>query len=63
RDLLSNREIEILKFISNGLSNQQISDKLHISLNTVKAHIKNIFKKLNIERRTQVIQKQKELNL
>ncbi|MFN8576103.1 MAG: LuxR C-terminal-related transcriptional regulator [Candidatus Sericytochromatia bacterium] len=63
KNLLSSREIEILKFICDGLSNKQISDKLYISLNTVKAHIAHIFKKLNIERRTQATQKLKELNL
>ena len=60
---LTNREIEILKFISKGYTNKQLCDELFISLNTVKTHITNIFNKLNVRNRTQAIKKIKELNI
>ncbi|MFN8578998.1 MAG: LuxR C-terminal-related transcriptional regulator, partial [Candidatus Sericytochromatia bacterium] len=62
-EFLSIREIEILKLIAKGFSNQQISASLYISINTVKTHIQNIFKKLDVQRRTQAIDKAKTLNL
>jgi DNA-binding NarL/FixJ family response regulator len=51
---LSEREIEVLRLVAQGYSNPQIADDLHISINTVKSHIKNILNKLNLENRTQV---------
>ena len=46
-----------------GLSNQQIADKLFISENTIKKHISNIFQKLQVERRTEAIKKARELSV
>jgi DNA-binding CsgD family transcriptional regulator len=60
---LSKREAEIMLLIHEGLSNQQIADKLFISENTVKKHISNIFLKLNVERRTEAIKRAKELSV
>jgi len=60
---LSKREYEILQLINDGLSNQQIADKLFVSENTVKKHISNLFLKLDVERRTEAIKKAKELNI
>lgn len=54
---LTEREAEVLSQIAKGYSNQQISDNLYISLNTVKTHIKNIFQKLEVEDRTQAAMK------
>jgi DNA-binding NarL/FixJ family response regulator len=51
---LSEREIDVLRLVAQGYSNPQIADELHISINTVKSHIKNILNKLNLENRTQV---------
>jgi DNA-binding NarL/FixJ family response regulator len=48
RLILTSRELEILKLITDGLSNQEIGDKLNISVRTVEAHKHNIMKKLNI---------------
>lgn len=51
--LLTSREIEILAMISTGSTNEMIGEKLFISLNTVKTHIYNIFKKINVPNRLQ----------
>jgi len=50
---LTNREKEILKLISDGLNNRDISEKLFLSLYTVKNHVSNIFQKLAVDDRTQ----------
>ncbi|MFU8773884.1 MAG: response regulator [Anaerolineales bacterium] len=51
---LTEREIEVLKLVAKGYSNPQIAEKLYISVNTVKSHLKNILGKLQLENRTQV---------
>ncbi len=61
--LLSEREKEVLLSMSEGLSNQEIADKLFISIHTVKTHSSNLFSKLQVKRRTQAIQKSKELGI
>lgn len=60
---ISKRELEVLESISQGLSNQQIADKLFVSLNTIKTHSSNLFLKLEVSRRTQAVQRAKELRL
>lgn len=60
---LSRREYEILGLINDGLSNQQIADKLFVSENTVKKHVSNLFLKLDVQRRTEAIKKAKDLNI
>lgn len=60
---LSTRELEVLELLSQGFSNQEIADSLFVSLNTAKTHISNIYSKLNVKRRTQAIQKARELAL
>jgi DNA-binding NarL/FixJ family response regulator len=50
--LLTEREVDVLKLVTQGLNNAEISDKLCISMNTVKTHLKNIFQKLEVEDRT-----------
>ncbi|NOX89396.1 MAG: tetratricopeptide repeat protein, partial [Calditrichaeota bacterium] len=52
---ISGRELEVLQCIGAGLSNREISEKLLISLNTVKTHLKNINDKLNVHNRTQAV--------
>jgi ATP/maltotriose-dependent transcriptional regulator MalT len=49
--------------MAKGLSNQEIADKLFVSLNTVKTHTSNLFLKLDAKRRTQAIQKAKGMRL
>jgi len=60
---LSGREQEVLQLIAEGLSNQEIADRLFVSLNTVKTHCSRIFEKLDVRRRTQAIEKSKKLRL
>jgi DNA-binding NarL/FixJ family response regulator len=50
--LLTEREVDVLKLVTQGLNNAEISDRLCISMNTVKTHLKNIFQKLEVEDRT-----------
>ncbi len=60
---LSRRELEVLQLMSEGLSNNEIADRLFVSLSTVKTHSRNIFEKLGVTRRTQAIDKAKKLSL
>lgn len=60
---ISKRELEVLQLMAQGFSNQEIADKLFVSLNTIKTHSSNLFLKLNVSRRTQAVQKGKELGL
>jgi DNA-binding CsgD family transcriptional regulator len=60
---ISKREYEVLELMSQGLSNQEIADKLFVSLNTIKTHSSNLFMKLDARRRTQAIHRAKELGL
>ena len=60
---LSNRELEILGLMAQGNSNQEIANRIFVSLSTVKTHNQNLFEKLDVKRRTQAIEKAKRLNL
>ena len=53
----------MLELISHGLSNQEIADKLFVSTSTVKTHVSNVLAKLDSKRRTQAIQRAKELRI
>jgi ATP/maltotriose-dependent transcriptional regulator MalT len=61
--MLSDRELDTLKLIAENLTNQEIADKLFISLNTVKTHLKNVFLKLDVDNRTKAVDKAKRLSL
>lgn len=52
---LTNREMEIISLLSNGFSNQQIAEKLFVSEHTVKSHLYNIFRKINVHNRIQAL--------
>ncbi len=60
---LTQREYQVLCEIANGLSNQEIAQKLHLSESTIKTHVSNIYSKLHVKRRTQAIQKAKALKI
>ena len=52
---LSPREHEVLVLIAQGLSYQEIADRLFVSLSTIKTHASNIFSKMDVQRRTQAV--------
>lgn len=54
---LTEREVEVLKYICDGLNNGEISKILDVSINTVKVHVSSIIQKLEVEDRTQVVVK------
>jgi DNA-binding CsgD family transcriptional regulator len=60
---ISKREYEVLELMAQGFSNQEIADKLFVSLSTVKTHSSNLFAKLGAKRRTEAIRRAKELRL
>ena len=60
---ISKREYEVLELISCGHSNQEIADKLFVSTSTIKTHVANLFAKLDASRRTQAINRAKELRI
>ncbi len=60
---LSQRELEVLQLIAQGLSNQEICEKLFLALSTVKGHNRLIFGKLQVERRTEAVARARELGL
>jgi DNA-binding NarL/FixJ family response regulator len=60
---LSRRELEVLELMAEGLSNQEIAEKLFVSLNTVKTHVSKVLDKLEVKRRTQAIEKARRLTL
>ncbi len=62
---LTLRELEVLKFVANGESNNSIAEKLCITSHTVKAHLTQIFKKLGVKNRTSaaIIAKDSKINL
>ena len=60
---ISSREFDVLQLLARGLSNQEIADQLFVSPNTVKTHLKNLYDKLDVSRRTQAVHKAKALRL
>jgi two-component system, NarL family, response regulator LiaR len=60
---ITQREHEILGLIAEGLSNREIGERLFVSENTVKTHSSRLFDKLGVNRRTQAVQKGRELGL
>ena len=60
---LSQRELEILQLIAQGLSNREISQRLFLALDTVKGHNRRIFGKLQVQSRTEAIARARELGL
>lgn len=62
-ETLSTRELAVLRLIALGCSNQEISERLFISLHTVKTHARHINSKLGVERRTQAVARAKSLGL
>lgn len=62
-DPLSDRELEVLALVAEGLTNQAIANRLFISINTVKTHARHIYEKLDVHNRAQAARKAMALNL
>jgi LuxR family maltose regulon positive regulatory protein len=60
---LSERELEVLQLITEGLTNPEIASRLFLSLNTVKAHARNIYGKLGVHNRTQAVTRARTLGV
>lgn len=60
---LTEREVEILKFIVDGMTKQEIAEKLFLSFHTVNTHIKNIYSKLHVHSKSGVVTKALKENL
>ncbi|MDQ3485703.1 MAG: LuxR C-terminal-related transcriptional regulator, partial [Actinomycetota bacterium] len=62
-ELLTSREVEILRLIAAGMRNQEIADRLFVGLSTVKRHIANAYGKLHVTHRTEAVARANELHL
>ena len=60
---LTERELEVLRLIAEGMSNQQIAAKLILAIGTVKFYASQIYSKLQVENRIQALARARELNL
>lgn len=60
---ISPREYEVLELLARGPSNREIAKALHVSPNTVKSHLASVYRKLEVSRRTQAVQKARSLGL
>ena len=60
---LSQRELEVLRLIAHGLSNDEISKRLFLALDTIKGHNRRIYDKLQVQRRTEAVARARELGL
>jgi len=60
---LSERELEVLRLVAQGLANREISERLFLALDTVKGHNRRIFSKLQVKRRTEAVARAQELGL
>jgi LuxR family maltose regulon positive regulatory protein len=62
-DPLSDREEAVLRYLPTLMSKAEIASELFVSVNTVKTHTKNIYRKLGVGTRTQAVRRAKSLNL
>ena len=60
---LSERELEVLALLADGLSNREIAEQLYLSVGTVKVHTRNIYGKLSVNNRTEAAASARKLNL
>jgi LuxR family maltose regulon positive regulatory protein len=60
---LSERELEVLQLIAEGLTNQEIANRLYLSLHTIKVHAHNVYGKLGVHNRTQAVTRARTLGL
>lgn len=62
-DPLTDRELEILRLVAQGLSNTEISQRLYLAVRTIKGHNLRIFNKLQVQNRTEAVARARELGL
>jgi LuxR family maltose regulon positive regulatory protein len=60
---LSEREMDVLRLLNSALSNREIADALYVSVNTVRTHVRNIYAKLDVHRRSQAVARAGKLGL
>lgn len=60
---VTDREYEVLTLLAEGCANKEIARRLEVSPNTIKTHVARLYEKLEVERRTQAVQKARELAL
>ena len=53
KNILTERELEVLELLVKGYNNSEISEKLHVSVHTTKAHLESIYEKLDVQNRVQ----------
>ena len=63
RDPLTERELTVLRFLPTMMSNAEIADELYVSVNTVKTHVKHLYRKLDVRDRRSAIRRARELRL
>jgi LuxR family maltose regulon positive regulatory protein len=62
-DRLTNREIDVLELLAQRLRNKEIAEKLFVSPETVKGHLKNMYRKLQVSNRREAVEKAKALGI
>lgn len=60
---LSERELEVLQLVAEGLTNRQIAERLFLALSTVKGHNRVIYGKLNVNSRTEAVARARDLEI
>ena len=63
RDELSDSELAVLRLLPSELSNREIGERLYVSVNTVKTHVRSIYAKLRAQSRDQAVGRARELGL
>lgn len=60
---LSERELWVLRYLPSRMSNREIGAELYVSLNTVKSHLKTMYRKLDVDRRDDAVRRARQLGL